>query len=100
MHASAQFTLAETASGALLLKTFPELEGKVAPLLRSSEIKYKKAASQELTAFASISEEDRLSFTEQFGKKNRASISVTVNLKDSSDELTCSATFNWFVQGL
>jgi len=34
MHASAQFTLAETASGEFLQTSFPDLAGKVIPVLR------------------------------------------------------------------
>jgi acyl-coenzyme A thioesterase PaaI-like protein len=41
IHAGAQFTLAETQSGLYLQKLFPELNGKVMPILRDSEIKYK-----------------------------------------------------------
>jgi len=100
MHASAQFTLAETASGELLQIIFPELVGKVVPLLRSSEIKFKKPTTKEVSAYASIPEEARLLFKEQFDKKNRATISVDVNLKDSDDVTTCSASFSWFVQAL
>lgn len=100
MHAAAQFTLAETASGELLQRLFPELKDKVVPLLRSSEIKFKKPSTKELTAFASISDEDVTHFIDQLKRKNRASITVEVNLKDSSSELTCSASFNWFVQAI
>jgi len=100
MHASAQFTLAETASGELLQIMFPELVGKVVPLLRSSEIKFKKPTTKDVCAYASISEDDRLAFHEQFNKKNRAVISVDVSLKDSDDVTTCTATFSWYVQGI
>lgn len=42
IHASAQFTLAETQSGLFLQELFPQLVGKVVPMLRESKIKYKK----------------------------------------------------------
>ena len=42
MHASAQFTLAETASGDFLQTSFPELVGKVIPVLREAKVKFKK----------------------------------------------------------
>ena len=42
MHASAQFTLAETASGEFLQTLFPELVGKVIPVLRDATVKFKK----------------------------------------------------------
>ncbi len=40
IHASAQFTLAETQSGLHLQSIFPELKGKVIPVLRDAQIKY------------------------------------------------------------
>ncbi len=36
IHASAQFALAETASSEILATSFPELVGKVIPVLRDS----------------------------------------------------------------
>ena len=39
MHASAQFTLAETASGEYLQTVFPDLVGKVIPVLRDASVK-------------------------------------------------------------
>ena len=98
IHASAQFTLAETASGEALQQQFPELVGKVIPVLRDSEIKFKKPALQNIYAHASISDESRLKFTEQFSRKGRASISVDVSIQDREGTVTCVGIFNWFVQ--
>ena len=39
IHASAQFTLAETQSGLHLQKLFPELEGKAIPILRDAQFR-------------------------------------------------------------
>lgn len=100
MHASAQFALAETASGEVLQRLFPEFEGKVVPLLRSSEIKFKKASTDALTAFACVTDEQAELFIKQLEKKNRGTITVEVDLQNSKEEVTCSASFNWFVQGL
>ena len=100
IHASAQFTLAETASGEVLQQQFPELVGKVVPVLRDSEMKFKKPALQNIYAQASISDESRSKFSEQFSKKGRASITVHVDIKDVEGTVTSIATFNWFVQSL
>jgi len=100
MHASAQFTLAETASGQLLLTLFPELEGKVLPVLRSSEVKFKKPATQELFAHATVSDEARLRFHKQLETKKRANITVDVSLEDKDGTVTCTGSFDWFVQAL
>lgn len=98
IHAGAQYTLAETASGEILQTEFPDLVGKVVPILRESQVKYKKPAMKTITAIASISPESKQKFNEQLGKKGRASISVNVNVKDSQDTVTCIGMFNWFVQ--
>ncbi len=100
VHASAQFTLAETASGDALLRLFPELAGKVVPVLRESRIKFKRPANSDIFAFPAISKEAILKFQEQFGKKQRSSITVDVEVKDSNGVVTSAGTFDWFVQGI
>lgn len=98
IHASAQFTLAETASGEYLQTLFPELEGKVIPVLRDASIKFKKPALKTILAYPSIVNESQEKFTAQFSKKGRASITVDVEIKDIENTVTCVATYNWFVQ--
>jgi len=98
MHASAQFTLAETASGECLQIFFPELVGKVIPVLRDATVKFRKPAVKTIIALPSISEEAIEKFNAQFSKKGRASICVNVDIKDTEDTLTCTASYNWFVQ--
>jgi len=100
MHASAQFTLAETASGEYLQTLFPDLVGKVMPVVRGAKIKYKKPAVNNIIAYPSISEEEVKKFETQFSKKGHASISVDVEIKDSENTITCIANYNWFVQKL
>jgi len=98
IHASAQFTLAETQSGLFLQELFPELVGKVVPMLRESKIKYKKPALKSIVAFASSSDENVTKFKEQFSKKGRSTLSVSVDIKDSEGVLTACSEFIWFVQ--
>jgi len=98
IHASAQFTLAETASGEILQTIFPELVGKVVPVLRGSEIKFKKPAIKTISAHPTVSDEAISNFNEQISKKDRALISVEVQVKDVDGTVTCTGTFKWFVQ--
>jgi len=98
MHASAQFTLAETASGDFLQTSFPELVGKVIPVLREANVKFKKPAIKNIMAYPSISNEAIEKFNIQFTKKGRASITVNVDIKDTEGTLTCITSYNWFVQ--
>ncbi len=100
IHASAQFTLAETASGELLQTIFPELAGKVVAVLRDSQTKFKKPAVKTISAHPTVSDEAVAKFKEQFKKKGRSSISVNVKIKDSEGVVTCVSTFNWFMQSI
>ncbi len=100
IHASAQFTLAETQSGLYLQSLFPQLEGKVIPVLRDAQIKYKKPAQEKIIAFASADEEAVKKFKKQFDKKGRGLLQIEVVIKDINDILTCHATFTWFIQAL
>ena len=68
------------------------------PLLRESKIKYKKPALKSVVAFASCSEDNIEKFQEQFMKKDRATLAVNVDVKDSEGLLCASSEFIWFVQ--
>jgi len=98
VHAGAQFSLAEAASGAFLQERFPELAGKVVPVVRASEIKFKKQANGTLKALASVSDEAVEKFMGQFDKKGRGLITVIVEIKDAEGTLTSAAKYDWFVQ--
>ena len=100
IHASALFTLAESASGEALQIQFPGLVGKVAPVVRDSKIKFKMPAVKPVTAFPSITDESISKFKEQFEKKGRSSITVDVTVKDLEENIVCTGAFNWFVQGV
>ena len=100
IHASAQFTLVETQSGIHLQNLFPDLEGKVVPVLRDAQIQYKKPAVEKIIAFSHSDEEAVKKFKSQFDKKSRGSLQVDVEIKDINDVLTCQATFAWFIQAL
>lgn len=96
--ASAQFTLAEISSGEYLKQIFPELVGKVVPLLRDSKIKFKKGATVAIRAYPTVDEDSIVKFNSQFERKGRSSIAVSVEVKDMSNDVTCTGTFSWYVQ--
>ena len=98
IHASAQFALAETASGDILQKSFPDLVGKVMPVLRESQVKFKKPANKKIVAYPSVTTEALSKFNEQITQKGRALISINVQIKDVEGTVTCAGTFKWFVQ--
>jgi acyl-coenzyme A thioesterase PaaI-like protein len=96
--AGAQFALAETASGEALKAIFPNLAGKIIPVLRDSQIKFKKPATSLIIAYPEVSTENIEKFSQQFSKKGRALISVTVTVKDTENTVTCIGNFSWFIQ--
>ena len=98
VHASAQFTLAETISGEAMQLVFPHLVGKVIPILRESHIKFRKPATGNIYGLAHIDDETKVKFEEQLTKKGRAILSVEVQIKDSNETTTCIGQFDWFIQ--
>jgi len=98
IHAGAQFTFAETASGIYLSSHFPEYEGKIIPLLRESTIKYKKQALTTLSAESYVDKEGVEKFIAQLESKGRSTIVVHVKLKDVEGDVTCEGSFKWFIQ--
>jgi len=97
IHAGAQFVLAESASGVYLSELFPDLKDRVIPLLRESNIKYKKPALDTLRAYVEVEPNELERFKEQFLKKSRGTIKVTVKLKDCDANITAIATFSWII---
>jgi len=98
VHAGAQFLLAESASGYYLLTAFPEYVGKVIPLLRQSTIKYRQQARGTLRSQVVLDDGAAEKFSYALSEKGRALIDLTVEVIDDAGELTCSASFRWFVQ--
>jgi len=98
IHASAQFALAETQTGLYLQLAFPELEGKVAGLLRGSTVKYKNPAKTSIYAVANIDKSIKEKFLNQIERKGRASIVVNVEVKDEANVLVMQGEFTWFIQ--
>ena len=100
LHAGAQYLLAETASGDYLQQAFPELATRVVPVLRSSAIKFKRQAEGAIVAFPDMSDEERTRFLSQFSRKGRATVTVSVEVRDTGGHLTSQGTYEWFVQQL
>ena len=100
IHAGAQFALAESASGEILQKVFPEYVGKVIPVLRDSKLKFKKPAVKAIKALAQIKEDIVKEFKRNIEQKGRALVNVSVKVQDSEDVVICIGEFTWYVQKL
>lgn len=73
-HASAQFALAEACSGLALQRHFPHLADSVVPVLRKSELKFRRPAQSTILATAHLDTEAKEEFELQLKKKGRAAI--------------------------
>jgi len=100
IHASAQFTLAETQSGLFLQEVFPEYVGKVIGLLRGSTVKYKSPAMTSIIAKAALDKKIKEKFMMQLERKGRATIDIDVTCMDEENIITMQGVFTWFVQKL
>lgn len=96
VHAAAQFALAEAASAAGLQRDFPEAQDVFA-VVRGAEVKYRRAASGDLLAFAEPDEFTRTHLRTDLATRSRVSAAVKVALKDRAGQTTFVATFHWFI---
>jgi thioesterase domain-containing protein len=100
VHAGAQFTLAETASGAHLLSLFPELANEVLPVLKDAQIRYRNPTRRKVTAHPAVADDAVATFLRNYNRRGRALITIKVAVRDEDDLLICECAFNWFVQRL
>ena len=99
-HASAQFALAEACSGQLLQNHFSHLENGVVPVLRKSDVKFKRPAQSKIFANATIDADTKVKFETQLEKNGRAIITVPVEIVDNDGAVTMTGTYEWFIQKL
>ena len=97
-HAGAQFCLAEAASGLALQTHFPGLEGSVVPVLRRSDVKFRKPARSDVRARTTLNTQDKQHFVEQLETRGRATITLKVEVTDGNGVVTMSGLYEWFVQ--
>ncbi|WP_139490950.1 YiiD C-terminal domain-containing protein [Brevibacillus dissolubilis] len=101
IHAGAQFTLAESAAGAVMMATFPDLisvPNKVTLLVTHSSIDYKAPGIGDLDAFATIPadlEEEIRNTLKQPGDRIRFTVTATVKPVDG-EEACAEAEFGWY----
>ena len=96
IHAGAQFTFAETASGEYLTSLF-DVKGGYVPLLREASVKYKKQALSCLHSEVFVDDIALEAFVKRYETKGRATIVAEVKLFDDEGDVTCVGSFKWFV---
>jgi acyl-coenzyme A thioesterase PaaI-like protein len=98
VHASAQFALAEAASGQWLLDTFADEIGDYLAVVRHVDAKYRRPATGGLSAKTEVVAEDAERFRDTLARRGRAVIEVRVEVVGADSAVTLEATFEWFAQ--
>ncbi len=96
--AAAQFSLAEFASGQWMINSFPDFAPQVIPVLRKSEVKFKKPAIGRVRARAIVNEETRYQFITELMQRKRALVTILIELVNDDLEVVMSGTYEWFIQ--
>lgn len=98
VHAGAQFSLAEAASGQWLLDRFGDAAPDYLAVVRHADVKYRRPASGELTATAEVPAGDEQQFRDTLERRGRGTIAVPVHVVGADKAITLEATFEWFAQ--
>ncbi|MFG2294244.1 DUF4442 domain-containing protein [Streptomyces sp. NPDC048603] len=94
-HAGAMFTLAESASGAIVLAAFQEQLSRAVPLAVSAQIGYKKVAKGPVTATATLGRPAAEVIAElDEGGRPEFPVAITIQ-RDSDQAVTGEMTVVW-----
>jgi acyl-coenzyme A thioesterase PaaI-like protein len=96
--AAAQFSLAEFASGQWMLNSFPDIATQVIPVLRKSEVKFRKPAIGRVRARAIVNDDTRHQFISELMQRKRALLTILIELVNDDSEVVMSGTYEWFIQ--
>ncbi|GAA4999049.1 DUF4442 domain-containing protein [Kitasatospora paranensis] len=93
-HAGAMFTLAESASGCIVLAAFSDQLGRAVPLAVKAEIAYKKLAMGVVTATATLGR-PAAEIVAELDKGERPEFPVTVEITRADGAVTGVMTITW-----
>jgi acyl-coenzyme A thioesterase PaaI-like protein len=98
VHASAQFALAEAASGQWLLGRFGDEASKYMAVVRKVEAKFRRPANGALHAQAEAGEAEAAAFADSLARRGRGMLAIRVRVLDKDDQTSLEADFEWFAQ--
>jgi len=98
MHAGAQFSLVEAASGAAVSSAFLDLLGRATPLAQGAQLTYKRPLRGDATAEAVISPEEVERVRAELEAQGRARFDVAVTVTDAQGTVATEATMRWYVR--
>ena len=99
VHAAAQFALAEAASAERLQRDFGGClpNEPIMPVVRGSEVKYRRAATGDLLAYAQPDASTRQHLANDLLSRSRSAATVLVELKDRTGQTIFSGRFEWLI---
>ena len=95
LHAGAMFTLAETASGAIVIASFEDLLPSVTPLAATATIAYQRLAKGPVTATAVLGRPSADVRRELDETKTTVQFPVTVTMATEDGTQTSEMTISW-----
>jgi acyl-coenzyme A thioesterase PaaI-like protein len=98
VHAGAQFSLAEAASGQWLLDRFGAAAAEYAAVVRRADVKFRRPAAGELTTQANAAAGEAERFLETLTRRGSATIEVRVQVLAADGSATLESVFEWFAQ--
>ncbi|MFD3655036.1 DUF4442 domain-containing protein [Streptomyces sp. 24-1644] len=93
-HAGAMFTLAESASGAIVIAAFGDQMSRAVPLAVSAEIGYKKLAMGEVTATATLGR-PASEVVAELDEGKRPEFPVAIEIRRADGAVTGEMTVVW-----
>lgn len=93
-HAGAMFTLAESASGAIVMAAFGDQLGRAVPLAVRAEIGYRKLAMGEVTATATLGR-PAAEVVAELDEGKRPEFPVTIEIARADGAVTGEMTVVW-----
>jgi uncharacterized protein (TIGR00369 family) len=98
MHAGAQFSLVEAASGAAVSSAFLDLLGKATPLAQGAELTYKRPVKGDAVADAVVSPEEIARVRGELEAQGRARFDVSVTVTDTQGTVATEAVMRWYIR--
>lgn len=98
MHAGAQFSLIEAASGAAVSSAFLDLLGRAIPLAQGAELTYRRPAQGDVVADATITHEEIARVRADLEAQGRSRFDVRVTVTDARGTLATEATMRWYIK--
>jgi acyl-coenzyme A thioesterase PaaI-like protein len=98
VHASAQFALAEAASGEFLIQGLSDGGEQPFAVLRTSSVKFRKPAHGHLRGLARFASGSVETLRAELQARSRALVTVVVEVLDENGVTTMSGEFDWFIQ--